>query len=187
MRHSAVLFPPGELAAAAVRVAEEIGADLGDDRPILVAVMKGAVVFLADVVRQARFDLDIDFLAIAPFGQGRVRIEHDISMDVDGRRVVVVEDIVDTGLTLSYLLRTLRARGAASVDVATLLDRAARRLVEVPVRWKGFDIDDRYVVGYGMDHAGRYRNLPDVRTVHDLAALAANPDLLVPEVLKAQG
>ena len=186
MSHSSPLFTADQLAQATTRVADDVASVLGDQRPLLVGVLKGALVFLADLVRAAGFPLDVDFLALSPFGRGRVRIEQDLIQDVDRRHVVVVEDIVDTGLTLSYLLRTLMARGAASVHVATLLDRPVRRLVEIPVRWKGFDLDDRFVVGYGMDFAGRYRNLPEVRVVDDLAALAADPDLLMPEVFPGQ-
>ena len=179
---SEVLFSASELREAARRVAAGIDAARGDSRPVLVGVLKGAAVFLADVLRATRCASDLDFLSISPFGRGRVRIEKDLSIDIAGRHVVIVEDIVDTGLTLAYLLSALAARRPATVEVATLLERPVRRLVEVPVRWAAFEIDDRFVVGYGMDFEGRYRNLREVRVVTDLAALASDPDLLVPEV-----
>jgi hypoxanthine phosphoribosyltransferase len=179
--HSEVLFGPAELARAAGQVARGIGEQLAEENPVLVAILRGATVFLADVARGLSFPCEFEFLSISPFGEGRVRIESDLSVDIAGRHVVVVEDIVDTGLTLTYLLGTLQARGPASLQVATLLDKNVRRLVEVPVRWRGFEIDDRFVVGYGMDFGGLYRNLREVRVVHDLAALVAQPDLLVPE------
>lgn len=180
--HSEVLFAPDDLAEAAQRVAGAIEDSVGEERPLLVGILKGATMFLADVMRARPFDCQVDFLSISPFGQGRVRIESDISVDIEGRHVVVLEDIVDTGLTLTYLLGTLRSRGPASLQVAALLDKSVRRLVEVPVQWVGFEIPDVFVVGYGMDFEGRYRNLPEVRMVHDLMALADDPDLLVGEV-----
>ena len=179
---SEVLFSASQLREAAGRVAAGIEAGRGDSRPVLVGVLTGSAVFLADVLRASRCASDLDFLSISPFGRGRVRIEKDLSTDIAGRHVVIVEDIVDTGLTLAYLLSTLGARGPATLEVATLLKRPVRRLVEVPVRWAAFEVDDRFVVGYGMDFEGRYRNLREVRVVTDLAALAADPDLLVPEV-----
>ena len=180
--HSDVVLAAATIRSAVAETAQAIGQEYASQRPLIVGVLKGAIVFMADLVRATSFPVEVDFLAISPFGRGRVRIVSDLSFDIEGRHVIVVEDIVDTGLTLSYLLRILGARNPASLDVVALLDRPTLRLVEVPVKWRVAEIDERYVVGYGMDFEGRYRNLPDVRVVHDLAALHADPDLLGAEV-----
>ena len=147
---------------------------------MLIAVLKGAVPFLADLVRHLRVVPVVDFLAISAYAPetGRVRIVKDLELDVFGRDVVLVEDIVDTGLTLTYLLRELRGRGARSVEACTLLDKSVRRIVPTPVRFTGFDIGDEFVLGYGLDFAGRYRNLDRVVT-GDLDLLQADPDAYV--------
>jgi hypoxanthine phosphoribosyltransferase len=122
-------------------------------------------------------------MSISSFGgakdkAGRVRIVKDIDQDIGGRDVILVEDIVDTGLTVSYLVATLRSRAPRSLEVCALLDKSARRIVPLPVRYRGFDCPDRFVVGYGMDFAERYRNLPGIWGVDDYEALAADPDAL---------
>ena len=161
------------------RLAGEIS-DAYDDDVVLIAVLKGAVPFLADLVRHLRVVPMVDFLAISAYAPetGRVRIVKDLDLDVFGRDVVLVEDIVDTGLTLTYLLRELRGRGARSVEACTLLDKSVRRIVPTPVRFTGFDIGDEFVLGYGLDFAGRYRNLDRVVT-GDLDLLRADPDAYV--------
>ena len=161
------------------RLAGEISAAYDDD-VVLIAVLKGAVPFLADLVRHLRVVPLVDFLAISAYAPetGRVRIVKDLDLDVFGRDVVLVEDIVDTGLTLTYLLRELRGRGARSVEACTLLDKSVRRIVPTPVRFTGFDIGDDFVLGYGLDFAGRYRNLDRVVT-GDLDVLQADPDAYV--------
>ena len=184
---SELVVSADRLRAVAGQVAAGIGEAHGANRPLLVGVLKGAVMFLADLVRAASFDLEVDFLAISPFGPGRVRLEADLAIDVAGRHVVVVEDIVDTGLTLAYLLRTLEARRPASLEVATLLDRPARRLADVDMRWTGLEVDDRFLVGYGMDYEGRYRDLPNIHAVEDMSMLLADPDALVPELYGGLG
>lgn len=151
---------------------EELGAAIARDHPnsaeplLLVGVLKGASLFLADLVRAIERPVEFDFVAISSYGaatetSGEVRILKDLEAAVAGKHVVIVEDILDTGLTLrfSYLIESLRARHAASVKVCVLLDKPARRRVEVPVDYRGFEIEDRFVVGYGMDYAERYRNL----------------------------
>ena len=178
---SEVLFSASELREAARRVAAGIDAARGDSRPVLVGVLKGAAVFLADVLRATRCASDLDFLSISPFGRGRVRIEKDLSIDIAGRHVVIVEDIVDTGLTMTYLLGALRGRQPRSLEVCTLLDKAARRIVPLPVRFTGFEIGDDFVLGYGLDFAGRYRNLDRV-LAGDLAVLRSDPDAYVSEL-----
>ena len=161
------------------RLAGEISTAYDDD-VVLIAVLKGAVPFLADLVRHLRVVPMVDFLAIYAYAPetGRVKIVKDLDLDVFGRDVVLVEDIVDTGLTLTYLLRELRGRGARSVEACTLLDKSVRRIVPTPVRFTGFDIGDEFVLGYGLDFAGRYRNLDRVVT-GDLNLLQADPDAYV--------
>ena len=153
------------------------------DGVVLVGVLKGSVPFLADLVRALTIEPVVDFLAVSPYteGTGRVRIVKDLDLDLTDRAVVLVEDVVDTGLTTTYLLGELGRRGARSVEVCTLVDKVRRRVVPVPLRWVGFAVEDDYVVGYGLGHAERYRNLPLVASA-DLAALRADPDALVGEL-----
>lgn len=147
---------------------------------MLIAVLKGAVPFLADLVRKLRIVPLVDFLAISAYApdSGRVRIVKDLDLDVFDRDVVLVEDIVDTGLTLTYLLHELRGRSPRSVEACTLLDKSVRRIVPTSVRFTGFDIGDEFVLGYGLDFAGRYRNLDRIVT-GDLEVLQADPDAYV--------
>ena len=161
------------------RLAGEISTAYDDD-VVLIAVLKGAVPFLADLVRHLRVVPVVDFLAISAYAPetGRVRIVKDLDLDVFGRDVVLVEDIVDTGLTLTYLLRELRGRGARAVEACTLLDKSVRRIVPTSVRFTGFDIGDEFVLGYGLDFAGRYRNLDRIVT-GDLEVLQGDPDAYV--------
>jgi hypoxanthine phosphoribosyltransferase len=166
------------------RAVTRLGAELSDAYPagvLLVAVLKGSVPFLADLVRAMAVDVEVDFLAITAYtaGTGRVRIVKDLEADICGRDVVLVEDIVDTGLTVTYVLGELRRRLPHRVEVCALLDKAVRRLVPVPLRFVGFRIDDEFVVGYGMDLAERYRNLDRI-VVGDLGALRSDPDVLIP-------
>jgi hypoxanthine phosphoribosyltransferase len=156
-----------------------------DDGVVLVGVLKGSVPFLADLARALTIAPVVDFLAVSPYaeGTGRVRIVKDLDLDVTGRAVVLVEDVVDTGLTTTYLLGELRRRGARSVDVCALVDKVRRRVVPVPLRWVGFAVEEDYVVGYGLGHAERYRNLPLVAAA-DLAALRADPDALLEELYR---
>jgi hypoxanthine phosphoribosyltransferase len=145
-----------------------LGARIAADHPdgvVLVGVLKGALIFVADLVRAIPdIDVAVDFIAISRYApdSGRVRILHDVSTDVRGRDVVVVEDLVDTGLTLAYLLEHLRARRPRSIDVCTLLDRPVRRIVPIDVRYVGVEIGDVFVLGYGLHQADLYRNLPHV-------------------------
>ncbi len=150
---------------------------------MLVAVLKGSVLFLADLVRAMSNSPIVDFMSISSYApdSGRVRILKDLDVDVYDRDVVLVEDIVDTGLTVTYLLGVLERRGARSVEVCTLLDKAARRIVPLPLRFRGFEIGDDFVLGYGLDFAGRYRNLDRV-VAGELATLRADPDAYVSEL-----
>jgi hypoxanthine phosphoribosyltransferase len=163
--------PPVLLPAEAIhRRVNELAADIVRDHAAadslhLVCVLKGAFMFLADLVRAIRLPVTLDFLALSSYAAGttstgEVRLLKDLDVALDGRHVLVVEDIVDTGLTLHYLQDILRARGPRSLKTACLLSKPSRRMVDVPVDYVGFTIEDRFVVGYGLDHAGRYRHLP---------------------------
>jgi hypoxanthine phosphoribosyltransferase len=168
-----VVFPAEVIARRVRELGAEIGRDYAGRTPILVAVLKGSFVFLADLVRAIPSPLSVDFMAITSYAPGRrggvVRIEKDLSLPVSGRDVLFVEDIVDTGLTLGYLIKNLRAREPASLAVCTLLDRKVRRLANLPLRYVGFEVPDRFLVGYGLDQGERLRNLPY------LAALPEEP------------
>ncbi len=143
----------------------EIARDYAGRNPLLIGVLKGACIFLSDLLRAVDLRLGVEFMAISSYGvstrtSGEVRIVKDLGVPVEGRDILVVEDIVDTGLTLSYLLDNLRARGAKSVKLAALLDKHDRRQRQVEINYLGFSIPDAFVVGYGLDFAERYRNLP---------------------------
>jgi hypoxanthine phosphoribosyltransferase len=149
----------------------QLGADISRDYAgrdlLLVGVLKGAVFFLADLMRQIDITCELDFMAVASYGSatessGVVRILKDLDTPIEGRDVLIVEDIVDSGLTLSYLLGMLRARGPASLEVCALLTKPDRREVDLPARYIGFEIPNKFAIGYGLDHAERYRNLPFV-------------------------
>jgi hypoxanthine phosphoribosyltransferase len=157
------------------RVAE-LGAQITEDYRgrdlLLVCVLKGAVFFLADLMRRIDLPVEVDFMAISSYGagvdsSGVVRILKDLDVPIEGRNVLVVEDIVDSGLTLSYLLRALESRGPASLEVCALLTKPERRENEVECRYIGFEIPNRFVIGYGLDFAERYRNLPYIGVVRD--------------------
>lgn len=163
-----VLIDEARLRARVVDLARDIRRDAGTGTPIhFIAVLKGAFVFLADLLRACEGPSSCDFLGVASYGagtssSGQVRLTKDLDHSLAGRYVVLVEDILDTGLTLSYLLEILAAREPARLRTACLLSKPARRLRDVPVDYVGFEIDDRFVVGYGLDHAEAWRNLPYV-------------------------
>lgn len=175
----------------AVRVAElgeAITVDYRDRRPTLVAVLVGSLPFLADVVRSISIPVEVDFLGLSRFGEGgRIRIALDTAESVEGRDVIIVEDIIDTGLTLTVLRRMLEERGAASVTTATLVDKVPRRLVDVPIEYRGFEVGDEYLVGYGLDWKGRYRNLPSLWAVLDMESLVDDPDALIDALYGVDG
>ena len=160
-----VLISEDELQARIAALAEEMNAIYtDDDLPMLVCILKGAFIFLADLTRHLNFRHEIDFMEISSYGSGTtsgtVRILLDLASDITGRNMIIVEDIVDTGHTLTYILRNFAARGPASVRVATLLSKPSRREVEVPVDFVGFEVPDEFVMGYGLDYAQQYRNVP---------------------------
>ena len=150
-----------------LQMGAEITRDYAGKEPHLVAVLKGACTFMTDLSRAIDLPLTLDYIAVSSYGAatkstGEVQLVKDLDKGLEGRDLLVVEDIVDTGLTLNYLLKVLRARGPRSVKVAALLSKPARRLVETPVDYVGFTIEDLFVVGYGLDYNEKYRNLRDV-------------------------
>jgi hypoxanthine phosphoribosyltransferase len=173
-----VILDEARLAEHARRLAREITRD-HPNGVVLVGVLKGAVIFLADLLRQIQdTNVIVDFLAISRYApdSGRVRLLKDLDVDVDGKDVVIVEDLVDTGLTLAYLVEHVTARGAANVEICTLLDRADRRIVPLPLRYVGEEVPgDAYLLGYGLHHRERYRNVPVV-VRGELSELSEHPD-----------
>lgn len=156
-----------------------ISTDYQGKNPVLVGALKGVICFMADLLRAVTVPMEVDFLAITSYSteerdQGVVRMVKDLEMPITGRHVIFVEDVIDTGLTLNYLMTSLRARRPASLEVCALLNRTGRRLIDIPVKYKGFDLPDYFVVGYGLDYAERYRNLPYI-------------GILKPEVLFKRG
>ena len=162
-----ILIDQDTLQRRIAELGEEISADYAGRDLLLIGVLKGAVLFMADLMRTLTIPCEIDFMAISSYGaqtdsSGVVRILKDLDINIDGRDVLVVEDIIDSGLTLSYLMRNLEAREPASLEVCALMTKPERREIEVPVRYIGFEIPNRFVVGYGLDFGERYRNLPYV-------------------------
>jgi len=167
-----VLIDEEALRRRVEELGQEISAEYEGRDLLLVGVLKGAVFFMADVMRQISVPCEIDFMAISSYGQGTdssgvVRILKDLDSNITGRHVLILEDIIDTGLTLSYLMRNLGAREPASLEVCALLVKHGRRETDVPVKYVGFEIPNTFVVGYGLDFAERYRNLPHVAVLQE--------------------
>ena len=167
-----ILVQQDELAHRVKALGEQISAEYEGRTLLLVGVLKGAFFFLSDLMRELDVACEVDFMAVASYGSstdssGVVRILKDLDASIEGRDVLIVEDIVDSGLTLSYLMRTLKAREPASLDVCALLTKPERRKVDLPIRYVGFEIPNRFVIGYGLDHAERFRNLPFVAVLSD--------------------
>lgn len=174
-------------AEALQRRIRELGVAITEDyqglNPVVVGVMHGAVPFLADLIRQLRMPHEVDFLLLTRFGEeGRVSLAMDTAISLEDRHVLLVEDIVDTGLTLSTLLRNLEVRNPATLKTVALLDKVARRIVDVPVQYRGFEIGDEFLLGYGLDWEGRYRNLPGLWAVMDMERLHDLHDTFPPVV-----
>jgi hypoxanthine phosphoribosyltransferase len=172
-----ILIEQEPLQARIAELGEEISREYEGRDLLLVGVLKGAVFFMADLMRELTVPCEIDFMAISSYGaatdsSGVVRILKDLDANIAGRDVLVVEDIIDSGLTLSYLMRSLKARKPASLEICALLTKPERREIEVPVKFVGFEIPNKFVIGYGLDFAERYRNLPYVAVLH--------PDLIPP-------
>jgi hypoxanthine phosphoribosyltransferase len=165
-----ILVQPDELQHRVRELGAEISRDYAGSDLLLIGVLKGAVFFLADLMRHIDIPCEVDFMAVSSYGSstdssGVVRILKDLDQPLEGRHVLIVEDIVDSGLTLQYLMRTLQTRGPASLEVCALLTKPERRKVEMPARYVGFEIPDKFAIGYGLDYAERYRNLPYVATL----------------------
>ncbi len=172
-----VLIEEEPLQARIAELGAEISSEYDGRDLLLVGVLKGAVFFMADLMRELSIPCEIDFMAISSYGaatdsSGVVRILKDLDTNIAGRDVLVVEDIIDSGLTLSYLMRSLKARKPASLEICALLTKPERREIDVPVKFVGFEIPNKFVIGYGLDFAERYRNLPYVAVLH--------PDLIPP-------
>lgn len=162
-----VFISSAEIQERITALGAKISADYEGRTPLLVGALKGVMCLMADLVRSITIPLEVDFMAVSSYSveardRGVVRVIKDLDLSITGRDVIFVEDVVDTGLTLNYLLRSLRTRGPASLEVCALFNKQARRLVEIPIRYKGFDLPDYFVVGYGLDYAEKYRNLPYV-------------------------
>ena len=160
------------LQARIAELGEEISRDYEHREPLLVGVLKGAVFFMADLVRRINVPCEIDFMAVSSYGSGTdssgvVRILKDLDASIEGRHVLIVEDIVDSGLTLSYLIRNLEARAPASLEVCALLTKPARRRADIVCRYVGFEIPNRFAIGYGLDFGERYRSLPYVAALDE--------------------
>jgi hypoxanthine phosphoribosyltransferase len=167
-----ILVQADELSERVRQLGEQVSQDYQGRDLLLVGVLKGAVFFLSDLMRHLTVPCEVDFMAVASYGSstdssGVVRILKDLDIPIEGREVLIVEDIVDSGLTLSYLLRTLKARNPRSLEVCALLTKPERRKVDLPIRYVGFEIPNRFAIGYGLDHAERYRNLPYVAVLAD--------------------
>jgi hypoxanthine phosphoribosyltransferase len=162
-----ILVQPDQLQRRVRELGAEISADYEGRNPLLIGVLKGAIFFLSDLMREITCPCEVDFMAISSYGSstassGVVRILKDLDTPITGRHVIIVEDIVDSGLTLSYLMRNLGARAPESLEVCALLTKPERRKVDLPTRYLGFEIPDRFAIGYGLDHDERHRNLPYV-------------------------
>ena len=167
-----ILVQQDDLQHRVRELAAQISRDYEGRSLFLVGVLKGAVFFLSDLMRHIEVPCEVDFMAVSSYGSstdssGVVRILKDLDAPIDGRDVLIVEDIVDSGLTLSYLLRTLKARDPATLEVCALLTKPERRKVDLPIKYVGFEIPNRFAIGYGLDHAERYRNLPYVAVLQD--------------------
>ncbi|MCG8403137.1 MAG: hypoxanthine phosphoribosyltransferase [Firmicutes bacterium] len=162
-----VLISRAEIDSKVRELARALDREYAGKNLLIVGILKGAMIFMSDLARAMTIDVQFDFMAVSSYGSsskstGVVRIQKDLDQNIQGRHVLVVEDIVDTGLTLNYLLEILKAREPASVRICTLLDKPSRREVEVPVDFNGFAIPDEFAVGYGLDYNEMYRNLPEI-------------------------
>ncbi len=161
-----------EIAQAVNRLASEINRDYQGRQPLLIGVLKGSFVFMADLIRQLDLPLELDFVRLSSYGaaresSGRVRVVQDVETPIKGRDVLVIEDIVDTGITVSFLLDHLKRKKPASLKLCALTDKPSRRRVPVPINYRGLTIPNRFIVGYGLDCDERFRNLPDIRVTED--------------------
>lgn len=173
-----ISFSEEQIQRKVAEMGQKISLDYAGKRPLLVGVLKGVLFFMADLLRAVTIPIEVDFMAVSNYSpeardKGLVRVVKDLEISVAGRDLIFIEDVIDTGLTLNYLLNNLRMRQPASLEVCALFDKNQKRLIDLPIRYKGFDLPDRFVVGYGLDFHEKYRNLPFV-------------GLLKPEVLSNQ-
>ncbi len=164
---SEILITSDDINKRVQELGQAISHDYRDRTPLFVGVLKGVLFFMADLLRSTSIDVEVDFMAIASYSpeardQGLVRLVKDLETPIAGRNVLFIEDVIDTGLTLNYLLRTLQMRQPASLEVCSLFTKPRHRLIDIPLKYVGFELPDRFVVGYGLDHRERYRNLPFV-------------------------
>lgn len=164
------LLGKSEIKKCIRKLAQQLNSDYQDKSPIIVCILKGAFVFLADLIRQLKFPLKVDFLSVSSYGDatrtsGVVKIIKDIAIDIEGEDVLLVEDVVDTGLTLSYIFDFLRRKNPRSIKICALLEKRVRRAKKIKVDYRGFLIPNKYVIGYGLDFSEKYRNLPDISTM----------------------
>ncbi len=176
-----VVYSEAQIRARVLDLGREISRDYAGRNPLVVGVLKGVMFFMSDLLRAIDIPVRVDFMAISRYvaatgGKGAVRLTKDLEESMADQHVLFVEDVIDTGLTLSYLLRNLRARGPASLEVCTLFDKPQHRLANIPLRYKGFDLPDRFVVGYGLDHKEAYRHLPYVAELTPAALGLSNRD-----------
>ena len=162
-----ILVSNAEIAKRADEIAAQINADYKGKPILVVGILRGASIFLADIFKRLEGDVELDFMSLSSDGNGtnssgEVKMIKDLSEPVDGKNILIIEDIIDTGITLSYLIKVLEARNPESIKLCALLDKPSRRKVELKGDYIGFEIPDEYVVGYGLDYAEKYRNLPDV-------------------------
>jgi hypoxanthine phosphoribosyltransferase len=175
-----------DLRSRVVELGEAIAHDYRARNPMFIVIMKGSVVFAADLVRTVEIPAEVDFMGLHRFGRGgRIGIAMDTSTPVLDRHVIIVEDIIDTGLTLAVLKRMIEDRGAASVATVTLFDKTPRRINEIPIEYRGFEVGDEYLVGYGLDWQGYYRNLPSVWAILDMEAFVDDPLILHRHLISA--
>ncbi|HIC88518.1 MAG TPA: hypoxanthine phosphoribosyltransferase [Anaerolineae bacterium] len=172
-----ILISQEEIQTKVAELGATISRDYAGLDPLFVGVLKGVLFFMADLLRAVTIPVSVDFMAVSSYSrrsrdQGFVRLLKDLEEPIEGRHVLFVEDVIDTGLTLNYLLRVLRTRQPASLEVCVLFNKPAHRLIDIPIKYKGFDLPDRFVVGYGLDHHEYYRNLPFVALL--------KPDVLMP-------
>jgi hypoxanthine phosphoribosyltransferase len=176
-----ILLGEEEIRSRVAELGQQLAADYEGRFPVLVSVLKGSFIFLADLIRSMPVPLSVDLMELSSYGastesSGQVRILKDLSGPITGRDVIVVEDIIDTGLTLNYLLKYLRDRQPSSVTICCLLDKPARRLAEIQIDYRGFTIPDRFVIGYGLDYDERYRNLPYIGVLRPSVYGASPPE-----------
>lgn len=160
-----ILFSAEDIALKVKELGEKINSHYKTEDIVAICILKGSFVFTSDLIRELKGNVYLDFMSASSYGNdtvssGTVKIKKDIDVDVKGRNVLIIEDIIDTGLTLSYIIENIKERGAKSVKVCTFLDKKERRNIDIPIDFKGYEIEDKFIVGYGLDYAEKYRNLP---------------------------